>query len=258
MPIMPAGALLSVDDGIYCAGPELVFIQMASETSLVGAVVLGCELCGNYSHFSQLISGFYDRPALTSKSGIASTCTELGGMRGIKRAKQALELVCEASRSPMETLTTCMLSLPNSEGGFGFHAPSLNHRVKLDETASRLAGQSFCFLDIAWPDQKRALEYDGAAWHQNPRADRKRREALAQMGWTTNVIALEEMTDFTELMKTVTLIDGIVPRDDGGNLEAPKSAELHQRLLRATRFGLGLEAALFGTPIRHGQVIYHV
>ena len=116
----------------------------------------------------------------------------------------------------METLTTCMLSLPNSEGGFGFHAPSLNHRVKLDETASRLAGQSFCFLDIAWPDQKRALEYDGAAWHQNPRAYRKRREALAQMGWTTNVIALEEMTDFTELMKTVALIDGIVPRDDGG------------------------------------------
>lgn len=258
MPIMPAGTLLSVSNNIYCAGSELTFIQMASETSLVGAVVLGYELCGGYSHFSQLISGFYDRPALTSKSAIAHVCDDLTGMRGVKRARQALELVSENSRSPMETVTACMLSLPSTVGGLGFRTPSLNYRVDLDETASRLAGASCCYLDIAWPDQRRAIEYDGAAWHQDARADRKRREALAQMGWTVNVITFEEMTSYTELLKTAALIRDVVPRDSGSDLGSPASSKLHQRLLRATRFGLGLEAALFSVPIRHGEVVYHI
>lgn len=256
--IMPPGTLLSLADDVFCASPELTFVQMVSETSLVGAVVLGCELCGGYSHFSQLISGFYDRPALASRDKIAGICSELAGMRGVKRARQALELVCENARSPMETLLACEVSLPSSMGGYGFKKPELNYRVKLDERASQLAGSANCYLDVAWPEQRRALEYDGAAWHQDTRADRKRREALVHMGWTVNVIALEEMREHRELAKVVSLIDGVIPRDNDQPIDATGVSELHRRLLCATRYGLGLEPALFGVPVRRGQVIYHV
>lgn len=63
---IPAGLMLRMSQDVYVAGPELCFVQMAQLTSLVGAVVLGCELCGGYSHFPRLISGFYERPPLTS------------------------------------------------------------------------------------------------------------------------------------------------------------------------------------------------
>lgn len=258
LPTIPQGMLLELDQGLLCCGPELVFLQMASEASLVGAAVLGYELCGKYSHFSQLISGFYDRPALTSKAEISATITQLAGVRGARRANEALGLVLEGSRSPMEAVLAAILSLPSSLGGCGFMAPRLNLRVNLDQKAASLAGTSRCYLDLAWPDQMRAFEYDGATWHTDARADRRRREALTHMGWTVNVIDLNDISNHSSLMSAVSLIDGVIPRDSKKPIDAKGTRELLGRLLRATRFGLGLNAALFGVPVEKGLVSVHI
>ena len=74
---MPGGLLLELAPGVYAAGPELCFIQLARTTSLVGAVVLGYELCGEYSHFSEMASGYYERPPLTSVERIGAAIEEL-------------------------------------------------------------------------------------------------------------------------------------------------------------------------------------
>lgn len=65
---------------VYAAGPELCFAQMAREVSFLGIVVLGCELCGLYAHFLQMISGYYERPALTSAEKIAEALDVLEGL----------------------------------------------------------------------------------------------------------------------------------------------------------------------------------
>ena len=255
---IPDGFLRRVQDGLLCCGPELVFLQMANETSLVGAAVLGFELCGGYAHFSQLASGFYDRPPLTSREKIGDALGKLAGVRGKRRAAEALDLVLDGSRSPMETVLTCALAFPGELGGCGFEAPIMNHEVVLDGRASALAGLSRCCLDLAWPEQMRAFEYDGAAWHTDARADRRRREALASMGWTVNVIDLADVSSGSSLMGAISLIEGVVPRAGDGPIDAATLQALLGRLLKATRFGLGLNAALFGVPVGRGVVDVHV
>lgn len=255
---IPAGFLRRLEDDLLCCGPELVFLQMANETSPVGAAVLGFELCGEYAHFSQLASGFYDRPPLSSREKIGGALGKLGGVRGKRRAAEALDLVLDGSRSPMETVLTCALTFPGELGGCAFEAPAMNHEVMLDGRASALAGLSRCSLDLAWPEQMRAFEYDGAAWHTDARADRRRREALASMGWTVNVIDLADVSNGPSLASAISLIEGVVPRVGDGPIDAAALRALLGRLLRATRFGLGLNAALFGVPVRHGLVDVHV
>lgn len=255
---IPAGLLRRLEDDLLCCGPELVFLQMANEASLVGAAVLGFELCGGYAHFSQLVSGFYDRTPLTSREKIGDALGKLAGVRGKRRAAGALDLVLDGSRSPMETVLTCALTFPNELGGCGFEAPVMNHEVVLDGRASALAGLSRCCLDLAWPEQMRAFEYDGAAWHADARADRRRREALASMGWTINVIDLADVSNGASLMSTISLIEGVVPRVGDAPIDAMALKGLLGRLLKATRFGLGLNAVLFGVPVRRGTVAVHV
>lgn len=256
--VIPAGLLRRLDEGLLCCGPELTFLQMARENSLVGAAVLGFELCGGYSHFSQLVSGFYDRPPLTTTRKLRRALGALSGVRGRGPAADALDLALDGSRSPMETVLTCALTFPGELGGCGFEAPRLNYAVELDEKAAALAGVRRCFLDLAWPAQMRALEYDGAAWHTDVRADRRRREALASMGWAVNVIDLGDISNVTSLLSTISLIQGAVPRIGEGPIDAAGLRDLLVRLLRATRFGLGLNAALFGVSLGRGVVDIHV
>lgn len=255
---IPGGLLLGLAPDVYAAGPELCFIQMARETSLVGAVALGCELCGGYSHFSELVSGYYERPPLTSTERIAAAVGELAGLYGLSHAREALRWVCDGSRSPMETVLAGELFLPARHQGLGFARPELNFEVPLDRVASAITGTSSCYIDVAWPEVCRGAEYDSREWHLDPERDLRRREALEHMGWTINTIKLDQMTDHNSLMKVVALFRDAVPRQRGGSASAEDAECLHRRLLRATRCGMGLEGALFGVPVAHGTVKIHV
>ena len=170
LPTMPGGLLLELAPGIYVAGPELCFVQMARSASTVGAVVLGYELCGWYSHFAEMVSGYYERPPLTSVEMMGAAISELSGLYGLGRAQEALE----------------------------------------------------------------------------------------HMGWTINTIKLDQMVDHRELMKAVALFEDAIPRQKGGPAPAEEVAELHERLLRATRCGMGMERAVFGVPVPRGLVKMHI
>ena len=255
---MPAGLLLELAQGVYSAGPELCFVQMARMTSLVGAVVLGFELCGRYSHFSEMVSGYYERPPLTSTARIEEAIESLDGLYGLGKAREALRWVRDGARSPMETVLACELCLPGRYQGLAFARPELNYEVPLDNAASAITGTRTCAIDIAWPGARRGAEYDGLAFHLDPEKDLRRKEALEHMGWTINSIKLDHMADHRELMKVVALFEDEVPRQRGGPAPADEVADLHRRLLRATRCGMGLERALFGVPVPPGVVRVHM
>ena len=59
-------------------------------------------------------------------------------------------------------------------------------------------------------------------------------------------------------MKVVALIEDEIPRQLGGPAAAEDVAALHVRLLRATRYGVGLERALFGVDVERGAVTVHL
>lgn len=258
LPVMPEGLLLELAPGVYAAGPELCFVQMARCSSLVGAVVLGCELCGCYSHFPEMISGYYERPPLTSVEKIGEAVDALSGLYGLSRAREALRWVCDGARSPMETVLTGELFLPGRYRGLAFVRPELNYVVPLDDAAAAVTGTRSCSIDIAWPGVRRGAEYDSLEFHLDPEKDLRRKEALEHMGWTINTIKLDQMADHRELMKAVALFEDEIPRQPGGPASVGEVAELHQRLLKATRCGIGLERALFGVAVPHGAVRLHV
>lgn len=104
----------------------------------------------------------------------------------------------------------------------------------------------------------RRLDLSEFGVHLDPEKDLRRKEALEHMGWTINTIKLDQTADHRELMRAVALFEDEIPRQSGGPAPAEEVAELHQRLLRATRCGVGLERALFGVPVPHGAVRLHV
>ena len=264
---LPAGAACELAVGRYVCGPEMTFIQMASVSSLVGAVVLGHELCGRYSHFGRFISGFYERPPLTSVEQIRHVIDALSGMgirSGVEHAREALRWVRDGSASPMETVVSCMLHLPCRMGGFGLVAPQLNYEQQLDDAARTIAGKDYCAVDTAYVykidgvDHKEGLEYDGKDYHRDADADRTRREALAHMGWTIYVVVVDDMTSYLRIKDKVALLDK-VPRQRGSEIVNERlGRDLLKRLLRATRFGVGLDAVLFGVKVPRGMVKVHI
>ena len=255
---IPAGLVQEIAPGIYAAGPELTFIQMATTTSLVGAVVLGHELCGTYSHFARMASGFYERPPLTSVESIKRAISSMKGMYGLARARQALRWVRDGSASPMETVISCMLHLPLEMGGAGRVAPELNWVVKLDRAAQRITGTKTCRIDTAYPSAKTGIEFDGKDYHRDKEKDRLRREAIAHMGWTIYVVDVDATTSYAELRKRIDLMDSIPQYGGGGEIDHDLGAALLDRLLHATRFGVGPNGTLFGVQVPAGSVKVHL
>ena len=256
---IPAGFLWRLEPSVYVCGPELTFIQMATQLGLVGRSVLGHELCGTYAQFARMVSGFYERPPLTTLADIRRATDLMVGMRGAKIARDALRWIREDSRSPMETVVSNMLFLPSHEGGYGFAAPTLNHQVTLDDAASAITGTACCYVDMSWPKLRLGIEYDSSAWHADVEKDRRRREALAHMGWTIYSIQLDDVRNFVSLDRMVSLFAERVPHAHGWcPASAADQSQLLRRLFTSTRCGLGLERALFGTPVEHGSIAIHL
>ncbi|UOZ11763.1 endonuclease domain-containing protein [Amycolatopsis sp. WQ 127309] len=94
--------------------------------------------------------------------------------RGIHRAQMLLALATGKAESPPESI----LRLIVVEAGFP--APEAQYEV------ATIDGRTFYVLDIAWPEVRIALEYDGFAAHEERQErDAERDGRLAGRGWVT-------------------------------------------------------------------------
>lgn len=96
------------------------------------------------------------------------------GVRGLNRLRRVLELVDGGAESPYESLTRLMLVQA------GLPPPQTQVRA-VDEF-----GFTVAFLDMAWPEKRVAVEYDGAHHWTDPRQRRRdieRLAALESLGW---------------------------------------------------------------------------
>jgi AbiEi antitoxin C-terminal domain/Protein of unknown function (DUF559) len=106
---------------------------------------------------------------------LAEQCERQAGRRGIVEVRTLLPLADGRAESPMESVTRliCLQA--------GLPAPELQF-VICDES-----GWPARYLDLAWPDHKVAVEYDGVAAHTGAEAlrrDRARHNFLVERGWT--------------------------------------------------------------------------
>ncbi|MGF2949857.1 hypothetical protein [Microbacterium alcoholitolerans] len=164
----PRGVHLLNARGLPVASPATSWAQLA-HLSLIDLVALGDYYCrvwrpgpgrpdaGQRSHAS--IDELRSTIALTRWAGI-------------RRLRQAVELVREDSWSPRESQVRCHLVLA------GLPEPALNHDVY--DRHGRFIG---C-VDLAYPTQKVAIEYHGFLHSSQYAADVERIAALRAAGWT--------------------------------------------------------------------------
>lgn len=199
---VPRNAFAKVCDGVFVSSPEFVFLQMASELSLVHLIELGYELCGRYSLSSSNARGFEDSPCRTTASRIASFLEKAPGSRGLRKARRAAKYILNGSASPMETTLSMLLTLPMSLGGFALPRPVLNEDRALktgrgDETRIRRS-------DLFWEEAKLAVEYDSDSEHLGSRKfseDAIRRNEFVLDGVTVVTVTRLQIRNLIEMRK---------------------------------------------------------
>lgn len=154
---------LWVDSYASIVCPELLFLQMAEVLPLPSLVMLGYELCGNFSRdVDRPIDGEakISIPTATNVKRVAEYLAASARARGVAKARKALDYICDNALSPMEALLGTMYSLPLEESGYGMGPVTLNERVKIGEPdeseilRSRYPDMSFSFAPVG-------LNYDG-------------------------------------------------------------------------------------------------
>ena len=161
---LPADSVLWLDEHASIVCPELLFLQMAESFSLPALVMLGLELCGHFSRhpYAPLASDVVDGiPAATSVKRLKTYLSSFKWVRGLDKARVALQYVCDHAVSAPEAVLATMYGLPPAEGGYGLGPVRLNERVELGDTGA-LGKAKNRYPDLMFDFAALGLNYDGA------------------------------------------------------------------------------------------------
>jgi len=236
----PSGSFIKAVPGLIVSSPELCFIQMASELSLIKLIMLGFELCGTYrlDPVGEQERGFRDDQPLTTVTKLDSYVARTAGLKGRTNARRALRYIADNSASPMETALIVLLTLPYQLGGYGFPMPLMNCRIDIRSDARRAANKSPLYCDLYWPDMQVDVEYDSDAYHAKPgriAKDAIRRNALASAGVTVVTVSKMQILNTGELRK----VAGVLSKLLGKRLQCPSKFPMRHAVLRRELFSKG-------------------
>lgn len=153
----------SLRRGVKVTAAADTFVDLARYLSLVDLVVLGDSLVKVGSAAPEEL-----RDAAAAAKG-----------RGARLARRAADLVRAGVDSPMETRTRLLMVLS------GLPEPVVNHVLRHDDGEIRRR------LDLAYPQARLAIEYDGRQHAESTRqwqGDVRRREELDGDGWRLLVL----------------------------------------------------------------------
>ena len=176
-PELPEGSLLRVAPGILCPSWEFLFVRGCAEArTLSDAIMLGTEVCGTYAHQSV---GHRDQPIETGLPRVSSTgelaayLARATGMRGARKAREALRWVLDNANSPREGILATLQGMPPRLGGLGYPRPTVNERINVPRSKRHLTRSDHYLPDIFWDAFLLDLEYDSDEWHLKPRQVRR-------------------------------------------------------------------------------------
>lgn len=156
------GSILVINQNISMVCPELLFLQLARSFSLPTLVMLGYELCGNFSRNSD--NPLYGDvvtpvPAATTVESIARYLDSMPHAWGVKRARKALEFASDKALSAPEALLSTIYSLTENESGYGMGPITLNERVHVADDEN--GNPRFRYPDLLFPFARLGINYDG-------------------------------------------------------------------------------------------------
>jgi len=160
---LPGRSLWWVDECTATVGPELLFVQAANAVPLFYAVLLGNELCGNFSRAANNPVGgpvTMSIPPVTSVDEIRDFIHSLVQFRGASAALKALEYVSDSAVSVPEALLAAVYSLPIKDYGYGMAPVKLNARSWVSDARNPL-DQRRRYPDLMLPFAPIGINYDG-------------------------------------------------------------------------------------------------
>lgn len=160
---LPANSILWLDEHTSMSGPALLFVQMAESLSFPELVLLGCELCGNFtkSAYDPARKPIVDfiQPAISAVE-LRDYVWSLDFIPGVTAARKAVDYVSDHALSVPEAILATIYSLPPEECGYGMGPVVLNHRVDLanntliQSARARYPDLMFAFAPVG-------INYDG-------------------------------------------------------------------------------------------------
>lgn len=226
---LPEPAFVRVCPGTYASTPAFLFLQMATELSLARLALLGYRLCGTYAEDGRAKHGLRSRNALMSTREVVRRLESLRGLRGIKRAREALGFVLDGAASPMEAAVALLLSMPLKVGGYGLPQPMLNCRIDLPGELRGAVAQDCYVCDLLWPKHRVAVEYDSDMFHTGSRRiahDSERRNALAYLGITVVTVTRRQAMSLPAMDRVAAQLRGLL-----GVSGPDETAELYRQRL---------------------------
>ena len=177
--------------GVVVTTPEQTLLHLARPLDLVDLVACADQLV---------------RRRLTTPFDLAAFARQYGG-QGSQLAERAALLSRERVDAPSETRVRLLMVLA------GLPEPVVNHPIR------RADGSVEYRLDLAFPEARLAIEYDGR-WHDAPEQrvhDEARRQDLEDRGWVFVVLHAEdvyETPDLTLVSLQSELAERGVPRPE--------------------------------------------
>lgn len=155
-PISAPGSLTVIGD-MMTSSPEAVFAQLSTIFGLPRLVLIGdAMVCRDR------------RLRCSSKERIGAFLRTSPGFRGKKECWRALNLLEPGTDSPYETLLRLILLAS------GLPLPKVNYPI---------GDGTFFIMDLAYPEYKVGIEYNGAHHHEQISEDLRRQNALISRGW---------------------------------------------------------------------------
>ena len=205
---LPSGSLARIGRVELICSPAFTFYQMSRTLSLARACELGTNLCSSYwiNWCGEICQR--NQPIVTAAS-IRRFVTKNSSLYGCCRACDAARWIKDGSASPMETKLMLLLSLPARLGGFGLKDPVFNYRVNPGSSHARTE-QQFFKVDIAFPEKRVGVEFNGEAFHRDRAKDWARINALESLGWRIVVIDKSLLFNAERLEKSARQIAALL------------------------------------------------
>ena len=205
---LPPGSLLQVDANTIVCSPELTFVQIAASGNAAATLKIGYELMGLYTLRTDNQQEIVPAEQAMTIQSLTDYLEQLPPTRGRRKAAELLPLLCERSRSPLETDTALMLHLPHIRGGFNTELPLLNYRIELTGQAQSACSRSSIECDLYFPKARVDVECN-STYHnseQQRRLDDERATALAAMGILVIPVSIPQIEDLDKLEAVARII----------------------------------------------------
>lgn len=217
---LPEQSIIHLTEQIDIISPECCFLLAARELSIAELAVLATDFLGNYRLDKTKKYGITKRNPITDKEKLSSYLACAKTVKGIKKARIALNYAFFGSCSPMESKIAVVASLPCIYGGYGLPRAELNAYVSLSDEASKMLYRKVCSCDLVWSNHRFIVEYDSNLVHSSAsqvRYDKRRSDALIMSGYTI----LHVTTDYFRNHNTIDTLFEIIRKSLGRRSNRP-------------------------------------